>query len=115
MTLQIFASEYHEMKAMGGDGKKKALTLVGVAPWLPFPTKEEKPDVIHWQREHYQQISGAQNKGETDGNAVTIATKNKVGRPRKTTNEDDMGIVGDTHKHIYLEKEDGTPIGVQEL
>jgi hypothetical protein len=102
------------MKAMGGNGKKKVLTLVGVAPWPQFPTKEEKPAVIYWLRELYQH-SGAQNKGETDGNAVTITTKNNVGRPRKTTNKEELGIVGDTHKHIYLKKEDGTLISVPEL
>jgi hypothetical protein len=70
--------------------------------------------VIYWLRELYQH-SGAQNKGETDGNAVTITTKNNVGRPRKTTNKEELGIVGDTHKHIYLKKEDGTLISVPEL
>ena len=117
-TLELFASEYHEMKAMGGNGSHKVLSLVGVAPWPQFPTREENPKVVYWVLDDIK-ASGSQDKGETDATADTIATKNKPGRPPKKTNEDkndeDLGIVGDMHKHLYLEKEDGTPISVLEL
>lgn len=78
-------------------------------------TRDEKPDVIFWLREFYQRTLAAQPKGETDGNAITVATKNKVGRPRKSTDADSLGIQGETHRHLYLEREDGTPISVSEL
>jgi hypothetical protein len=54
-------------------------------------------------RECFLSSVPAQPKGETDGNATTIATKNKVGCPPKltTSNNDELGIQGGTHKHIY--------------
>jgi hypothetical protein len=77
---------------------------------------KEKPKAIYWLRVFFLR-SGAQQKGGIDGNATVIATKNKAGHLQKLTNEDleELGIQGKTHKHVYLEKEDGTPIRARRL
>ena len=99
----------------GGNSGAQTISLVGVRPWPELSTREENPDVIFWLRDVYQRMLAAQPKGETDGNATTVVTKNKAGRPHKSTDPESLGIQGDTHKHLYLEREDGTPISTSEL
>ena len=117
LTIDAFATEYHDMKARSGNSKRCALSFVGIGPWPPLLLKEEKPRVVYWEKGSYHHTPTVHQKGETDATATTIATKNSVGRPRKTTNseEEELGIKDGTHKHIYLEKEDGTLIGVPDL
>jgi hypothetical protein len=67
---------------------------------------------LYWYRKVLK-TQKDQSKGETDGNAITITQKNKTGRPRKTT--DNNGVPVDSHKHRYLEREDGTPVSTLEL
>lgn len=118
-TVDAFAAEYHDLKARSDDGKRRALSLAGVAPWPPLLLKEEKPQVIYWVKDFYLRASGGQHKGDTDGDGTTVATKNKAGRPRKNRksgiSDEELGIEGETHKHVYLEKEDGKLISVLEL
>lgn len=115
LTIKEFASEYHNMKLNDGDGVRQTISLVGLSPWPELSTRDEKPDVVFWLRDVYQRTIASQPKGDMDGNATTTAAKNRPGRPRKSTDPDSLGIQGDTHKHLYLEREDGTPISVLEL
>ena len=115
LRVKEFASEYHSLKLKDGNGGRQTISLMGVSPWPEVSTREEKPDVIFWLRGIYQHTLAAQPKGETDGNTTAIATKNNVGRPRKSTDTDSQEIQGEMHKHLYLEREDSTPISVSEL
>ncbi|KAI9430225.1 hypothetical protein H4582DRAFT_2064038 [Lactarius indigo] len=110
MTIEQFASEYHELKAASGNGHK-SLSLVGVLPFPKTKTREECPDIVQWNREVYLRSTTstkAQKRGETDGNATTVKKKAKAGRPPKTTDDD-------SHGHLYLENLDGTLISTASL
>jgi hypothetical protein len=114
MTIDSFVGEYHEMEAKSAsDGVRRPLPFAGLGPLPQLLAQGDKPSVIYWLRELFQGTPEAQQKGETDGNATIIAQKNKVGRPLKST--DANNIPGNKHKHIYLEREDGTPISVLDL
>lgn len=114
MTVESFASEYHEMKERCPNGKgRRTLPFARVGPLPKLLTPEEKPGVVYWSKEVFLNTPKGQPKGETDGNATTIEQKNKPGRPPKSTDDDD--IPADKHKHRYLEREDGTPIRVIDL
>ena len=117
LTIKEFASEYHSMKVKVSDGDdgRQAISLVGLRPWPEIAARDEKPDVVFWLRDVYLRSLAAQPRGETDGDATAVATKNRAGRPKKSTNSDNPGIQGETHKHMYLEREDGTPISISEL
>ena len=115
LTVREFASEYHSIKVKDGDSGRQTVSLVGVRPWPELTSRDEKPDVMFWLRDVYQRSLVVQPKGETDGTATAVTTKNKAGRPRKSTDPESLGIQGETHKHLYLEREDGTPISIAEL
>ena len=115
MTVKEFALEYHSLKLKDGNGGRQTISLVGVSPWPEVSTQEETSDIIFWLRDVYQCTSAAQPKGEMDGNATTIATKNNIGHPRKLTDTDSIEIQGETHKHLYLEREDSTLISISQL
>lgn len=114
VTVEAFASEYHEFKDGRTNGiERRSLPFARIGPWPQLSTQEDKPGALYWFKEIFLRTSKDQSKGETDGNAFTIAQKNKVGRPRKST--DDDGVPIEKHKHRYLEREDGTPISTLEL
>jgi hypothetical protein len=113
MTIESFAAEYHKMKSKEGTGTRRPLLFAGLAPLPQISAREDKQEVVYWLRENLLCPPGAQQKGETDGNATNIAEKNKVGHPRKST--DDKDVPADKHKHRYLEREDGTPISLLDL
>lgn len=123
MTIDSFSAEYHEMKASSRNSKRWSisLSLVGLDPWPQLISHEEKPAVIFWTRKSYQHVLDSevtQQKGVTDANVTTVAAKKKAKCPWKSTEpseEEDLGIEGDTHKYTYLEREDGMPISVTEL
>lgn len=108
MTIDSFAGEYHEMKAKGGgkNGIQRPLPFAGLGP-LPQPlVQEDNRNVVYWLRDSLQHTQGAQEKGETDGNATSIAEKRSIGHPQKSTkDDDDDNIPVDSHKHRYLERE----------
>jgi hypothetical protein len=101
------------MKASGGNGERWILSLAGIPPWPKLLTREEQQGVAFWTREEYDRAVAAQPKGETDGNAATIKQKNKVGRPRKSS-EDSEETTGKP-THAYFRREDGTLISKTEL
>ncbi|KAH9176260.1 hypothetical protein EDB89DRAFT_1903094 [Lactarius sanguifluus] len=104
MTMEQFASEYHELKAASGNGPKP-LTLVGVLPLPKIKTREACPEIVQWNRDVYLRSTAsakAQKRGETDGNAITVKKKAKAGRPPKTADDVD----DDSHGHLYLENLD---------
>lgn len=111
------------MKTNSSNGRRWSISLLlaGLNPWPQILARDEKLAVMYWTRKVYQHIldtQAAHQKGVTDTNATTVATKKKAGCPWKlteTAEEDDLGIEGDTHKYIYLEKEDGTQISIEEL
>ncbi|KAH9174183.1 hypothetical protein EDB89DRAFT_1904676 [Lactarius sanguifluus] len=113
MTMEQFASEYHELKAASGNGPKP-LTLVGVLPLPKIKTREACPEIVQWNRDVYlcsTASAKAQKRGETDRNAITVKKKAKVGRPPKTADDVD----DDSHGHLYLENLDGTLISTASL
>ena len=73
-------------------------------------TREDNRNVVYWLRDSLHTHREPSEKGETDGNATSIARKVASdahrNRPRMMT----MNIPADSHKHRYLEREDGTPI-----
>ena len=109
--------EYHSMRIKDGNasGRRQTISLMGLRPWPEVSAHDQNPDVVFWLREAYQHTLAAQPKGETNANATAIATKNKARRPRKSTDIDSLGVQGETHKHMYLERADGTPISLSEL
>ncbi len=110
MTIEQFASEYHDMRSANGDDPKP-VTLAGLGPFPKLRPKDECPDIIHWLRDHFltamAAANAAQQKGKTDGNATTVKTKAKAGWPPKKSQNN--------HHHIYLERADGTLISTSEL
>ncbi|KAF8267861.1 hypothetical protein EI94DRAFT_1700712 [Lactarius quietus] len=119
LIVESFASEYHEMKMSDGNGSNGAcqkLSLVDIPHWPPINTQEDKPDAIYWVKGSFQWSAMGQLKWDTDGNSTTVEKKNKPGCPQKLTDEDDIPLDG-SHccTHLYLEREDGTPISVSEL
>ncbi|KAH9167197.1 hypothetical protein EDB89DRAFT_1910207 [Lactarius sanguifluus] len=113
MTMEQFASEYHELKAASGNGPKP-LTLVGVLPLPKIKTREACPEIVQWNRDVYLRSTAkakAQKRGETDRNAITVKKKAKAGRPPKTADD----IDDDSHGHLYLENLDGTLISTASL
>ncbi|KAH9014945.1 hypothetical protein EDB85DRAFT_1898963 [Lactarius pseudohatsudake] len=107
MTIEQFASEYHELKAATGNGPKP-LTLVGVLPFPKIKTREVCPEIVQWNRDVYLCSAAkakAQKRGETDGNAITVT--------KKTADEDNEDL--ESHKHFYLENLDGTLISTVSL
>ena len=123
MTIDSFSAEYHEMKTSSSNGGRRSISLLlaGLNPWPQILAHDEKLAVMYWTRKAYQHLLDtqvAQQKGVTDANMTTVATKKKARRLQKSTEtgeEDDLGINGDTHKYIYLEKEDSTQISIEEL
>ncbi|KAH9066076.1 hypothetical protein EDB83DRAFT_2315083 [Lactarius deliciosus] len=114
MTIEQFASEYHELKAASGNGPKP-LTLVGVLPLPKIRTREACPEIVRWNREVYLcsiAKAKAQKRGETDGNVITVTKKAKAGQPPKTVDNDEDS---DSHGHLYLENLDGTLISTASL
>ncbi|KAH9011193.1 hypothetical protein EDB84DRAFT_1569910 [Lactarius hengduanensis] len=115
MMIEQFASEYHELKAASGNGPKP-LTLVGVLPFPKIKIREACPEIVQWNRDVYLRSAArakAQKRGETDGNAITVTKKAKVGRPPKTAADDDED--SESHSHFYLENLDGTLINTASL
>ena len=119
MTVDVFVAEYHDLKARSDDSKRRALSLTSIAPWPPLLLKEEKLQVVYWVKDFYLCALGGQYKGDTDGDRTTVATKNKAECPWKNqksgVSDEELGIKGETHKHVYLEKEDGKLISMLEL
>ena len=109
--------EYHSMriKDSNASGGRQTISLMGLRLWPEVSAHDQNPDVVFWLREAYQRTLAAQPKGETDANATAIATKNKARHPQKSTDIDSLGVQGETHKHVYLERADGTLISLSEL
>ena len=104
-----------KVKVSDGDDGRQAISLVGLRPWPEIAVRDEKPYIVFWLRDVYLCSLAAQPRGETNGDAAAVATKNRAGCPKKSTDSDNLGIQGELHKHMYLEREDSTPISITEL
>ena len=85
VTLESFMSEYHKLKDEQTNGIEcQSLPFARISPWPQLLTQEDKPGALYWFKEILLSTSKDQSKGETDGDAFTIAQKNKVRQPQES-------------------------------
>jgi hypothetical protein len=72
----------------------------------------DHPLICYWLKLDFRtEFNVRKKKGETDGQASSIRTKRKAGRPPKSSTEDP-----DNHSaHFYLEYHNGTPVSREDI
>ena len=102
-----------EAQIPGPDGSRQGLRIFSLANPPPKPVLREQENYPHvkcWSREDYSKLK-KKKRGVTDGEATSVLTKRKPGRPTKSSTLD----TDDHSKHFYLEHEDGTPISREDI
>ena len=110
-AIELFAKDYHDNQHTISGGSS-CITLDILPPKQALRIKTGNPAVVYWTRKDISRPAKkhSESQGETDGDATSVKTKQKPGRPPQESNDEE-----DHLSYFYLENQDGTPVNKSEV